>query len=119
MAEQERIVAKLEEVLPLCEGLSTAKGGGKMTMKDMERTIKMLCPVCGNDQFESLDDKFPELNEAPDEVKIRCADCGGEYTKEELIRENSEKISVAIDDFTSDIVKEVEKDLAKALKKWR
>ena len=88
-------------------------------MKDMSRSISMLCPVCGNDQFESLDAEYQELNETPDETLLRCADCGSTFTKEELIKENSEKINIAVEEMKKDVAKEIEKELKKALKKWK
>ena len=88
-------------------------------MKDLSRSISMLCPVCGNDQFESMDAQYQELNEAPDEVLLRCADCGATFTKEELIQENAEKIDIAVEEMKDDVAKEIEKELKKALKKWK
>ena len=38
-------------------------------MKNLDRTLKLLCPLCGNDQFGSLDVDMDELYDAPDNVK--------------------------------------------------
>ncbi len=87
--------------------------------KDYSKNVSMLCPVCGNDQFESLNPEYPDLKEAPDEVQLRCADCCAVYTKEDLIRENSEKIAIAADEMKDEIIKDFEKDFKKAIRKWK
>jgi uncharacterized Zn finger protein len=45
-------------------------------MKDMQKSIKMLCSVCGNDQFSTIDESIENLLDAPDETEIKCSDCG-------------------------------------------
>lgn len=88
-------------------------------MKDLSREVSMLCPVCGNDQFESLDEQYPDPSEASDSTLLKCSDCGATYTKEELFQENSEKIELAVEEMKEEILQEVEKELKKALKKWK
>lgn len=34
-------------------------------MKDLSRSVKLFCNICGNDLFESLDEAFENLKEAP------------------------------------------------------
>ena len=43
-------------------------------MKDYNRTITLLCPLCGNDQFEPLDVKDGEELDAPDTIRFKCSD---------------------------------------------
>lgn len=88
-------------------------------MKDLECKVKLLCPLCGNDQFVSLDEKFEDLQYASDEERVLCSDCGSEYTKRELIDSNAEFIENALDELKKDAVKEAEKELKKAMKKWK
>ncbi|MBR3136293.1 MAG: hypothetical protein IKF10_04685 [Lachnospiraceae bacterium] len=88
-------------------------------MKDFSREVTLICPTCGNDQFEALDPNIQDLREAPDETQLRCPDCGLTITKGDLIQENSEKIEIAADEMAQDVAKEFEKELAKALKKWK
>lgn len=88
-------------------------------MKDLSRKVSLLCPVCGNDQFESLDVEHDELMSATDDARVKCSDCETVFTKEEIIRENSEKISIAVDDMKDEIVSDVEKELKKAFKTWK
>ena len=35
-------------------------------MKNLDRKVTLLCPLCGNDQFESLDEEFEDLLHASD-----------------------------------------------------
>lgn len=88
-------------------------------MKDIERKAKIYCPVCGNDQFMSLDCTFEDLLAAPEEVRLQCSDCHNVFTKEALIEENQETINAAIDEVKEAAVKEFEKELKNALKKLR
>lgn len=88
-------------------------------MKDLSRNVTLLCPLCGNDQFESMDSEFEDIKDAPDNVRLRCSDCNSIYTKEELIEENSEILDNAIEEIKKDAVKEIEKELKKVLRKWK
>ena len=88
-------------------------------MENLERKIKLLCPLCGNDQFSSLDENFEDLLHASDDVRLRCSDCGSEYTKRELIDSNAAIIDTAVDELKQDAVREIEKELKKAMKKWK
>ncbi len=90
-------------------------------MNDFEKNIVLFCPVCGNDQFASLDvdDNANELINADDNIRFECSDCKAIYTKAELIEANSENIELNIKDAEEEIIKSVEKQLKKAFKKWR
>ena len=85
----------------------------------MEMSISLKCSVCGNDQFSVVDETVEELLDAPDDTFVKCSDCGREVTKEEFIKENSHIIEANVEDFKADIMKEFEKDLKKAFKKWK
>lgn len=88
-------------------------------MKDLCRNVKLYCNICGNDQFESLDEEFANLKDAPETVRMRCPGCGKIFTKAELIEENQRVINANIEDIKKEAVKEVEKELKKALRKLR
>lgn len=88
-------------------------------MKDLSRKVTLHCPVCGNDQFSSLDDNLDSLIDAPDDTRIKCSDCQTIFTKAELIEENQEAIHDNIEEIKQEAVKEIEKELKKALKKLR
>lgn len=84
-------------------------------MKNLDRTLNLLCPVCGNDQFSSLDVDMDDILDASDDVRVQCADCKNIFTKKSLIEENSEAIEATIDDIKDDFIEE----LKKTLKKWK
>lgn len=88
-------------------------------VKNIDRKVSLLCPLCGNAQFSSLDQEFEDLLYASDDVRLRCSDCGSEYTKRELIDSNAEIIDNAVDELAEDAIKELEKELKKAMKKWK
>lgn len=88
-------------------------------MKDLNRKVTLYCSVCGNDQFSTLDEITCELSEAPDDTRMKCSDCGKVFTKGELLEANQEVINANIEDIKDEAIKEFEKELAKALKKWR
>ena len=88
-------------------------------MQNLDRKVTLLCPLCGNDQFESLDEGFEDLLHASDDVRVRCSDCGYMYTKHELIESNAAILDNAVDELAEDAVKELEKELKKAMKKWK
>ncbi len=77
-------------------------------MKDekYQRSIGLQCPTCGCTEYgykQGVDETI--------EV-AKCASCGCELTKDELIHENSENIQ----EHVSEIGKQVTDDLAKELK---
>ena len=88
-------------------------------MKDLSRNVTLFCDVCGNDQFSTLDEINCELSEAPDETRIQCSDCRKIFTKAELLEVNQEVINANIEEIQNEAIKEMEKMLSKALKKWR
>lgn len=88
-------------------------------MKDISKRVSLACPICGNDQFESLDADQDELMEAEVSVKLKCSDCENIFSKEDLIKENAEKIDTVVEEVKQEAVKEFEKELKKALKKLK
>lgn len=84
-------------------------------MKDYNRKVKMLCPLCGNDQFSTLDDTEDLLN-APETTEIQCSDCKSVYTKAKLIEENQHIINENIEDLKKDVMKDLEKELKNMFK---
>ena len=88
-------------------------------MKDLSRNVTLFCDVCGNDQFSTLDEIKCELSEAPDGTRMQCSDCGKVFTKAELLEVNQEVINANLEEIKNEAIKEMEKKLAKAFKKWR
>ena len=86
-------------------------------MKNLDRNVTLLCPLCGNDQFSWIDDECEDLLHAGNDVWMRCSDCSSEYTKRELIDSNAAIIDNAVDELAKDAVKELEKEIKKVMKK--
>ena len=84
-------------------------------MKDYNRNIAMLCPICGNDQFSTIDN-VEDLQEAPDETRIQCSDCKKILTKAELLESNQHIIDANIEEVEKDLMKNIEKKLKKMFK---
>ncbi|WP_353979471.1 hypothetical protein [Salinicola endophyticus] len=70
--------------------------------------INLKCDVCGGDQFSHESDE-----------EIVCAECGKEYTKEELIDSNSEELDNRKDELLDDVKKDLEKSMKDIFRKWR
>lgn len=88
-------------------------------MKDLSRKISLICSVCGNDQFSTIDVDMENLSDAQNETRVKCSDCGAICTKAELIEENQGVINANIDDIKKDAVAEIKKELKKAFKKFK
>lgn len=88
-------------------------------MKDLNRNVAMLCPQCGNDQFSIVGEEYIGVDDAPANAKLQCSDCKAVYTKEEILAANAEKINIAAEEIVQDAMQEFEKELKKALKKWK
>lgn len=88
-------------------------------MKDLSRNVTLFCDICGNDQFSTLDEVKCEVSEAPDETRVQCSDCGKVFTKAELLEVNQEVLNANLEEIQNEAIKEMEKMLSKALKKWR
>ena len=87
-------------------------------MKDLSRNVTLICSVCGNDQFETLDTEYEDMREAPDNTRFKCSDCGRIITKSELLEENAEIINANVEDIKKEAIAEMEKELKKTLKKF-
>lgn len=87
-------------------------------MKDLSRNVVLLCSICGNDQFETLDKEYDDMMEAPDSTRFKCSDCGRIITKSQLLEENEEVINANIEDIQNEAIAEIEKELKKAFKKF-
>lgn len=82
-----------------------------MNDKRLERDISMLCPTCGNTQFE-FESSIPEAVE-----EVKCASCGRIMSKHELLRENSENIEEHAKDMGKAIGRSIANDMKKSLKR--
>lgn len=85
----------------------------------MNKRITLICPICGNDQFASLDVPVEELKDAPETNRVQCSDCHRIFTKEELLTENQELIDCEIEQIKDDITKQINEEIKKALRKCK
>lgn len=77
-------------------------------MKDLSRNVKLNCPICGSDQFE--------YDSELESTIYKCSDCSKEFTKDELLEGNEDKINATIEDIKKDAIKEIEKEFKKISK---
>jgi uncharacterized Zn finger protein (UPF0148 family) len=82
-----------------------------MKSEKYNRSVSLHCPTCGGGMFE-YDQGVDETIEL-----VKCASCGRETTKDELIRENSENISEHAKEIGNEFVKDAADELRKSLKK--
>ena len=82
-------------------------------MKDIEKNVEVLCPVCGNKLLENLNGGVGDLSD--DECyRYKCANCKRIFTKKELLDENKELLDATIEEMKNDTIKEVLKELKKS-----
>ena len=84
-----------------------------MDAEKYNRSISLLCPTCGNDQFQ-----YDDENEL---VPVICQRCKAEISRDDLIEANAENIEIN----KSEIIRELKKDVQKQFKdmfkggKWK
>ena len=86
-------------------------------MKDLNRSVSLICSICGNNQFSALGHdggEFAKFSKAP---FYKCSDCGRLTSKEQLIEENQEVINANIEVIKKEAVDEIKKELQKSLGK--
>jgi predicted RNA-binding Zn-ribbon protein involved in translation (DUF1610 family) len=71
--------------------------GENMDAAKYNRSVSLLCPTCGCDQFSQ------EGGEETTEI-TKCTSCGREMTKDDLIRENSENVSAHMDEVKKEVL---------------
>lgn len=74
-----------------------------------DRSVQLLCPTCTSTQFEYEADN--------DATPVRCVGCGREMMREELIRENSERIHENVKEVGEEVVQDIAKELRKTFEK--
>lgn len=81
-----------------------------MDSEKYNRSVNLLCPTCGGDQFAS--DGNPETP-----TSIKCASCEREFTKDELIELNSDNISEHVREMKGEITKDFANEMRGTLKR--
>ena len=82
-----------------------------MKNENYDRTIALLCPTCGGTEYE--------YEQGVDETIefLKCASCGRELTKDELISENSENFQEHVSEIANRVTDEFAKDLKASMKR--
>ncbi len=88
-----------------------------MKLYNTEKRINLICPICGNDKFSSLDVPMEELNDGLGINRVQCSDCRRIFIKEELLSENQWQIDNEVEQIKDDITKQVDKEIKKMLHK--
>lgn len=78
-----------------------------MDASKYSRSVAMLCPTCGNTDFEHEADNSP----------LRCVGCDRVFERDELIRENGEVIEAELDEMKAEVLREAKKELRDTLRK--
>lgn len=82
------------------------------------RKVLLYCPICGNDQLSCENITYlDDLSKAPDEITLKCSDCGKIFTKGELIESNQDIINANLEDINQKAIKEIEKEFSRMFKK--
>ena len=76
-----------------------------MNLNKHNRSVPLLCSVCGGKDFSSTEDN--DL--------VICAACNFELTRDDLISRNQESINMHVAEVKRDVVKDVEAQLKKSL----
>jgi len=79
-----------------------------MDAEKYNRSLSLLCPTCGSDQFS-------QGEESPSQL-VTCARCGLSITRDDLIRANGEHINEHVNEMGKDVVEDFRKELAKAFR---
>jgi uncharacterized Zn finger protein len=80
-----------------------------MDAEKYNRTVSLLCPTCGYDQFSHED-------ESSSNQLVTCARCGLQLTREELIDRNQENIHLTVKDIEKQVVSDLKTELTKAFR---
>lgn len=74
------------------------------------RSVALLCPTCGGSSFETHCGAGEALR------MTKCVSCGREATRDDLIRENSENISINVKELGAEITRDFAEEMRKTLK---
>ncbi|GGD87009.1 hypothetical protein GCM10011515_03120 [Tsuneonella deserti] len=78
-----------------------------MDASKYSRSVTMLCPTCGNTDFEREGDNST----------LRCVGCDRVFEQEELVRANGEVIEAELDEMKTGVLRDAKKELRDTLKK--
>ena len=88
-----------------------------MTFKISNRTVNLISPICGCDNFIfSGVNAFEDLNDAD---TVQCALCKKVFTKTQIIEDNQESIYAEVEAIQDEAISQAFKELNKAFKKLK
>ncbi len=77
-----------------------------MDTEKYNRSISLLCPTCGCADFET----------SGSSPLVKCANCGLELTKDDLVARNQEHIQAHTDDIKREVAADLQTQLTKSLR---
>lgn len=80
-----------------------------MSFENLNRTVTLLCPDCGSNQFAFDGD------DTSDASTVKCSGCGRESTKADLIAANRDRIDAEVKKIGEEATEEVARQLKKSL----
>jgi uncharacterized Zn finger protein (UPF0148 family) len=78
-----------------------------MKAEKYDRAIAMICPTCGNTQFQYDEGSGP----------LRCVSCDRVFERDELIRENGEIIEAHAAEMSYEVLRDATKEMQESLRK--
>ena len=81
-------------------------------MKDnYSRNVELICPICGGVSFSYDENNLNTI--------YTCINCKNNFTKDEILEANSENIDINLTEIKDSVIKDIEKDFKKILKKFK
>ena len=81
-----------------------------MSDEKYARSIALLCPTCGRDQFV-----FDDETSSNEHRIVTCNNCGKTMTQADLIEANHEQIDSEKEAMTSEVIADFKKSLSKSI----
>lgn len=82
-----------------------------MNLSQHDRTLRALCPTCAGTTFADAEPN------AGDTRVLKCESCGLELTEQALWEANAENVDVNLTEMKSAVLKDVQQELHRTLKK--
>lgn len=82
-----------------------------MKSKGYDRKVILMCPTCGESQFEYDSDCEIE------NMELKCISCEQTYSRDELMKENGEIFEEKFQEIGEGILEDAAQELKKAFKK--
>lgn len=80
-------------------------------MNETDQSAVLLCPLCGGEPFAPSQD-MEEFWAMPEDAALCCAECGGRYTKSDLLQANRAISGADVSQVEQAVLRELEQQLA-------